>query len=138
MESDDKNEWSGAIQKELTELSERGTWELVPRPRNTRILPCKLILKVKRHADGTIDKFKARLVLGCMQRDGDYNETFSPVIDFTTIRLALTLANMNGAEVHHLDITGSFLYGSLEDELYMSYPKGFEKQGQTDHVCKLK
>jgi Reverse transcriptase (RNA-dependent DNA polymerase) len=66
-----------------------------------------------------------------MQRDGDFNGTFSPVIDFTTIRLALTLASMNGAEVHHLDITSAFLYGSLEHELYMSQPKGFEKQGQT-------
>jgi Reverse transcriptase (RNA-dependent DNA polymerase) len=75
--------------------------------------------------------------MGCLQREGDFNETFSPVVGFTTIRIALALAQIDGAEVHHMDITGAFLYGNLNEELYMEQPKGFEAQGQRSMVCKL-
>jgi Reverse transcriptase (RNA-dependent DNA polymerase) len=139
MSCENKMEWTNAIQREHTELSEQGTWEPTPRPTNVRVLPCKLLLKTKRNADGMKDKFKERLVaLGCLQRHEDYNETFSPVVDFTTARLALTLSHITGAEVHHLDVTGAFFYGKLDEELYMSQPKRFEAKGTKDHMCKLR
>jgi hypothetical protein len=60
------------------------------------------------------------------------------VVDFTTVRLALALAQSTGAYVDHLDVTGAFLYGTLKEELYMSQPQGFEQKGKEQFVCKLK
>jgi hypothetical protein len=56
MESDQRNEWAESIQKEITELEEQGTWTLTNRPKGKRILPCKLVLKIKKYADGEIDR----------------------------------------------------------------------------------
>lgn len=130
-------DWKKAIDKELNMLRERKTWTMVPRP-NKRVLPSKVILKVKRKGDGTIERLKARLVaLGCLQRDEDYNELFLPVVDFTTVRTALALAELNQETVTHLDITGAFLYADLTEEIYMALPVGLENEKHPDHVCKL-
>ncbi len=130
--------WREAILKEITELKERGTWILVPRPKKGKGLPCKTVLKVKRNADGSIDKHKARIViLGCLQDIFDYDETYSSVADFTTIRAAIGLAEYEGAEIHQLDITNAFLCGTLDEEIYMQQPEGFEEAGKEDHVCLL-
>lgn len=139
LSSQDSNNWISAIHAELSELRERETWVLVPYPRSARVLPCKVVLKVKRNTDGSIEKYKARIVaLGCMQKANDHGETFSPGIDFTTIRIALAIAVWNRAYVHQMDVTGAFLYGRLKEEIYMSQPKGFEEEGKEDYVCQLK
>ena len=110
MNSNDKSEWITAITTELNELKERGTWVLVPRPERTKILPCKIVLKIKRRPDNTIEKCKARLVaLGCLQSIRDCDQTFSAVIDFTTVRLALSIAGIEGSQVYHIYVTGAFL-----------------------------
>ena len=139
MNSNDKSEWNTAITTELNELHERGKWVLVPRPERTKVLlPCKIVLKIKRRPYNTIKKYKARLVaLGCLQSIGDYDQTFSPVIGFTTVRMALSIAGIEGSPVHHMDVTGAFLYGDLEEEVYMDQPKGFEDKNKPNHVCKL-
>ena len=138
MNSNDKSEWITAITTELNELQERGTWVLVPRPERTKVLPCNIDLKIKRRPDNTIEKYKARLVaLGCLQSIGDYDQIFSPVIDFTTVRMALSIAGIEGSQVHHIDVTGAFLSGDLEEEVYMDQPKGFEDKNKPNHVCKL-
>jgi Reverse transcriptase (RNA-dependent DNA polymerase) len=76
--------------------------------------------------------------LGCLQREEDYDETFSPAVDFTTVRIALALAVHEKMHVHHVDVTGAFLFGDLEEELYMSLPPGFGDSEHPDYVCKLK
>ena len=138
MKRDDADLWKEAVQKEIDVLNKRGTWELVPRPPKQRVLPSKVVLKIKRNPDGTVDRYKARLVvLGCLQQPEDYEETFSPVVDFSTIRTALTLAVHEGEVCHHVDITGAFLYGTLDEILYMQLPKGFEDLAFPTHVCRL-
>jgi hypothetical protein len=133
----DADLWKEAITKELNTLKEHGTWELVDRPQNPRVLPSKVVPKIKRCPDVTIDRYKARLVaLGCLQRQSDYDETFSPIVDFSTVRSALTLDVYDKDHVHHIDVTGAFLYGHLSKPLYMTLPKGFVDGSRK--ICTLK
>jgi hypothetical protein len=134
---DDADLWKETITKEINTLKERGTWELVDRPQNARVLPTKVVLKIKRCPHSTIDRYKARLVaLGCLQRQSGYDETFSPVVDFSTVRSALTLSVYDKEHVHHVDVTGAFLYRHLSKSLYMTLPKGFDDGSRK--ICKLK
>ena len=95
--------------------------------------------KIKRHSDGTLDRYKARLVAkGFKQRYGiDYEDMFSPVVKAATIRLVLSIAVTRGWSLHQLDVQNAFLHGVLEEEVYMKQPPGFVDETQPQHVCKL-
>lgn len=97
-------------------------------------------MKVKRNEDGSIDRFKSRLVAqGYSQVKGvDYEEVFSPVARYTSVRSLLALANAQDLEIHQMDVKTAFLNGSLYCEIYMSQPKGFVDADRPNHVCKLK
>ncbi len=139
MASPDRIEWILAILREMHELKERETFILVPRPPNARVLPCKFVSKIKRNTDGTISLYKARLVAcGNLQKKSEYDATFSPVIDFTTVRIVLSLALLEGSDVYQLDVTGTFFYGKIDETVYMSQPKGFEVMGQEELICHLR
>ena len=75
---------------------------------------------------------------GCSQKPGlDYEETFSPVAKYTSIRSLLAIANQLNLEVHQMDVSTAFLNGELEEEIYMSQPEGYVKEGEEELVCKL-
>lgn len=86
--------WQKAMEEEVTALKQNQTWELVPRPRDIKPISCKWVYKLKRRTDGSIERYKARLVArGFSQQYGlDYDETFSPVAKITTVRVLLALA----------------------------------------------
>ncbi|XP_022876855.1 uncharacterized protein LOC111395065 [Olea europaea var. sylvestris] len=91
-------QWREAMSNELTALMRHGTWDLVPPPKNCNPIGCKWVFRIKRKSDGSIDRFKARLVAqGYNQRPGlDFKETFSPVVKPATIRSVLSIAVVNG------------------------------------------
>ncbi|KAL6269518.1 hypothetical protein ACE6H2_026429 [Prunus campanulata] len=131
--------WVKAMQEELEALQMQGTWSLVPCPSQKNIVGSKWIYKIKRNADGSIARYKARLVAqGFSQQPGlDFSETFSPVVRHTTVRLILSLAAMNKWCLRQLDVKNAFLHGDLEEEVYMRQPPGFEDSKHPDFVCRL-
>ena len=73
---------------------------------------------------------------GCAQRPGyDYAETHSPVMCLESIRLLLAIAATRGLRIHQMDVKGAYLNGTLEEQVYMRQPEGFEDG--TDHICEL-
>ncbi|CAM8926953.1 unnamed protein product [Rhodiola kirilowii] len=83
------------MQAEIDALQLNDTWEVTDLPQGKHVIGCKWVYKIKRHSDGSIERYKARLVAkGFTQEEGlDYHETFAPVVKMTTIRTVLTLAS---------------------------------------------
>lgn len=131
-------QWKDAIRDEYNSLMKNGTWILVDLPKGRKPIACKWVFKLKRKADGAIDKYKARLVAkGYSQQSGfDYNETYAPVAKLTTLRVILSIANHMDMDmlIHQMDVISAFLNGSLSEEIYMQQPEGFRKD---ERVCKL-
>ena len=134
------SEWKNAMESEYNSLLENNTWDLVPPPENKNVIGSKWVYKVKRNADGSIERFKARLVAqGYSQSQGiDYEEVFAPVARYNSIRSLLAVANVCDWEIHQMDVKTAFLQGELEEEIYLKQPDGFIDKDQPDHVCKLK
>jgi Reverse transcriptase (RNA-dependent DNA polymerase)/gag-polypeptide of LTR copia-type/GAG-pre-integrase domain/Integrase core domain len=139
LNSPHREQWIEAISEEMESLNEAQTWDLLSNaPQGKKIFPSKFVLKVKRNSDRTVERYKARLVLlGHLQRkDIDYFETYSPVVDFTAVRIALVIACQQNLSIHHLDVKCAFLYGEIDEEIYMRLPDGYG--GSERSVCKLR
>ncbi|GMF21325.1 unnamed protein product [Phytophthora fragariaefolia] len=132
-------QWEEALLVEYRALVKNGTWELVPLPKGRTVLGCHWAFDVKYNPDGTIDRFKARLVVrGNTQIYGiDYDEIFSPVARYESLRLFLALATIQDLYVHQMDVSTAFLNGTLFEDIYMQQPHGF-RHGNASTVCKLK
>ncbi|KAH9698737.1 hypothetical protein KPL71_024118 [Citrus sinensis] len=90
-------------------------------------------------ADGSIDKYKARLVIkGYRQReDLDYFDTYTLVTRINSIRVIIAIAALRNLKIHQMDVKTAFLNGDLDEEIYMKQPEGFIAPGQEKKVCKL-
>lgn len=127
------------MESEIKTMHSRDVWKLVEPPPNIKPVGCRWVYTVKRDENGKIVKFKARLVAqGYTQIRGEsYEETFSPVINFSLIRFFFSvLVSLNGWFHTLCDVTGAYLYASLDKEIYMEQPPGFVK-GDKNKICKL-
>ena len=139
MHSRDAPFWKEAINDEMDSIMGNGTWVLTDLTPGCKPLGCRWIFKKKMKSDGTIDKFKARLVVqGFRQKAGiDYFDTYAPVARITTIRLLIALAAIHNLVIHQMDVKTAFLNGDLGEEVYMKQPEGFVESGNEQKVCKL-
>ena len=112
----------------------------MPKPGGVKPITCKWVYKLKIHPDGTIERYKARLVVrGFSQEYGiDYDETFSPVAKIATVRVLLSLAASKSWILWQMDVKNVFLHGELDRDIYINQPQRFTNQEKPDFVCKLK
>ena len=98
--------WKRAMEEEYMALQKNKTWHLVPPKQGKNLIDCKWVFIIKRKSDGTIDRYKARLVAKRFkQRYGiDYEDTFSPVVKIATIRLVLSIVVSRGWSLRKLDV----------------------------------
>lgn len=134
------NQWEAAMHVEIQAPRKNDTWELVPKPINVELVTCIWIYKLKKKVDGTVDMYKARLVVrGFFQQYGlDYEETFSPVAKMVTIRTIISLVAYNRWNLWQLDVKNAFPYGKLDRAIYMEQSQGFRSHEFPNHVCRLK
>ena len=120
--------WKQAMEEEIRALESNGTWILTELPNEKKLMGCKWIFTVKYKANGSIERFKVRLVAkGFTQSyEIDYQETFAPVAKFNTVRVLLSLAVNHDWPLHRLDVKNAFLNRDLEEEVYMEVPPGLE------------
>ena len=127
MNSLDKDKWLKASKEEFKGLTEIGVSKPVDHPSNHKTIKCRwtYVLKSNRH-------YKARLVgKGYTQIQGiDYEETFSPVARYESIRHLLTHATLQDWEIEAMDVKLAYLHGVLEEKIYMEQPEGFIAQGE--------
>ena len=140
MSSPDQKLWKEAMKKEMESIETNEVWKLVKLPKGKKAIGCKWVFKRKTGPDGSVTRHKARLVAkGCSQQYGtDYDETFSPVARFESLRTLLALAAQDDLSVHQMDVTTAFLNGELEEEVYMAQPEEFAVPGKEHLVCQLK
>lgn len=138
MQSKERNKWSEAADSEYQSLLKNNTWIYVARPSSRKVLKAKWVYKLKLDKDGQVERYKARWVAkGYEQIDGfDYNETFSPVASMNTFRTAVAIAAAYNCTLYHLDISTAFLYGDLEEEIFLEQPEGYDDG--SGRVCLLK
>ena len=136
----ERAEWLRAMRDELLAHERNGTWELVDRPDGRYVIGCRWVCKLKYHADGRVDRYKARLVAqGFAQIFGlDYHETHAPTLRYVSLRLILALAAGRDLELQQLDVTTAYLNADIGEEVFMRQPEGFEDPNRPDAVCLLK
>ena len=138
MSAPDAEQWRAACDQEMMSLISNNTWELVELPPGKKAINSGWVFKVKLNSDGTVERYKSRLVAkGCSQRPGyDYTEVFAPTFRPASLRLILSLAAREGYKLCSIDISSAFTYGELDEEIYMRQPEGYH-QGGPNTVCRL-
>lgn len=128
------------MSKEIDAQIENHTWDLAPPSITHNLVDKKWIFRIKQLPDGTLDKYKARLVArGFNQQPGvDFEETFRLVIKSTTVRAILKAVVSKDWCLRQLDINNAFLQGTLKEDVYVSQPPWFIDADRLNHVCKLR
>ncbi|GJS32923.1 putative ribonuclease H-like domain-containing protein [Tanacetum coccineum] len=131
--------WVDAMQEEMQQFKFQNVWVLVDLPEGKYAIGTKWILKNKRDARGIVVRNKARLVAqGHRQEEGiDYDEVFAPVARIEAIRLFLAFASYLGFMVYQMDVKSAFLYGRIDEEVYVTQPKGFVDPQHPKKVYKV-
>lgn len=131
LEGPEAEQWRQAMEAELNNMQQQGTWEIVKRPMDRNVIGSKWVFVKKRDQEGNVVKFKARLVAqGFSQIHGiDYTETFSPVIHKKTIRVLMAIAIENDWQMKQYDVVGAYLNSPLEVTVFMEQAPCMSKSG---------
>jgi hypothetical protein len=129
-----------AMVEEYTSIMRNDVWDIVSRLEGKSVVSSRWLYKIKHVADGSIEKFKVRFVVrGFSQKEGvDYEETFSPVTRYASIRVVISISLVMRWRIHQMDVKTTFLNGIIEEEVYIEKPQGFEVHGRESHVCRIK
>ncbi|GJV05789.1 putative ribonuclease H-like domain-containing protein [Tanacetum coccineum] len=131
--------WVQAMQEELLQFKLQQVWVLVDLPHEMKVIGTKWVYRNKRDERGVVVRNKARLVAqGYTQEEGiDYDEVFAPVARMEAIRLFLAFASFMGFIVYQMDVKSAFLYGTIDEEVYVSQPPGFVDPDHPKKVYKV-
>ncbi|GJU65167.1 putative ribonuclease H-like domain-containing protein [Tanacetum coccineum] len=131
--------WVEAMQEELLQFKLQQVWILVDLPFGKKAIGTKWVFRNKRDERSIVVKNKARLVAqGHRQEEGiDYDEVFAPVARIEAIRLFLAFASYMGFLVYQMDVKSAFLYGTIEEEVYVHQPPGFVDPAHPNKVYKV-
>ncbi|GJR89833.1 putative ribonuclease H-like domain-containing protein [Tanacetum coccineum] len=131
--------WVEAMQEELVQFKLQQVWVLVDLPNGAKVIGTKWVYRNKKDERGVVIRNKARLVAqGYRQEEGiDYDEVFAPVARLEAIRLFLAFASYMGFIVYQMDVKSAFLYGTIEEEVYVSQPPGFVDPDHPKKVYKV-
>lgn len=116
--------WVTAMQYEHVAINQNKTWVLIYLSHGNKSIECKWIYKVKYKVDGTLERYKARLVAKCFTQieSIDFFYTYSLVAKLTTVRLLLSIASSQNWQLHQLDVHNVFLHFNLEEKICMQLP----------------
>jgi hypothetical protein len=130
--------WKEAVEKELGSLDKARTWDVVDRVAGKKEVGSRWVFKVKRLADSSVDKFNVRFVAqGFSQRPGfDFDETYAPVVRFDSLRLLLAITAEQGWRPQQVDVKSTYLYGDLDEQIFMTLPEGHREKGKTARLRK--
>nr|GEW28484.1 hypothetical protein [Tanacetum cinerariifolium] len=128
--------WIEAMQEEILQFKMQKVWVLVDFPKGKRAIGSKYVFRNKKDKRSIVFRNKARLVAqGNTQEEGIvYEEVFAPVARIKAIRLFLAYASFMGFMVYQMDVKCAFLYGTIEEEVYVCQPPGFKDHGYPDKV----
>lgn len=134
-----REHWCSAMQEELKSLSDNDTWVIVDRPSEGTVVKSKWVFKEKCDSSGNV-RYRARLVArGFSQIKGmDYNETFSPVVRYSTLRLLFALSVQLDLKMNHLDVPTAFLNGDIDECVFMEIPVNSNFKNCENKVLRLK
>ena len=137
------HKWKEAMDREMRELLERGTWETSTVPHGRKATRSRWVFTIKYKSDGTIERFKARFVVcGYSQVHGvDYEQCFSSTMRGTTFRTMVSIAAKEGLRAEHVDISNAFCQADIDGvDIWVQPPRGFEgfcKPGQALKLIKV-
>jgi hypothetical protein len=127
MSSAEASLWQTAMNEEMETQKAMETYKEVVLPHGAHIIPCRWVYQEKRDSDGNIARYKARLVTkGFRECEGiDYEETYAPTPSKASILTLITIAVAMDWEIAQFDVKAAFLYGELDEELYLHPPAGY-------------
>ena len=142
MKQDDAPEFIKAMMKEIEDHEKRGHWTLIRRsemPANAKTIPSIWSYRRKRFPDGRLEKHKARICAhgGKQQWGIDYWETYSPVVNWISVRALLAISKIHDLPTKSIDFVLAFPQANLDIDVFMEIPAGFSSDLRRTHVLKL-